>query len=94
MFTNLPFGVRAGKSVQGLFLQRALHEHVHNRQVKGIVLLLKAAVGYRWLAPAWQHPHCILHERIAFYRWCGARCKPARQRGCVSGAAWTRTTFL
>jgi hypothetical protein len=46
------------------------------------VLLLKAALGYKWLAPAWQHPHCILHERVAFHA-AGAAARAANPHGSM-----------
>lgn len=82
VFINPPFGVKGGRSVQGLFLERALREHANNRQVRAIVLVLKASIGYKWLAPAWQHPHCILHERIAFHA-AGAAARTANPHGSV-----------
>lgn len=71
MFVNPAFGMRLGKSLQGLFLERAIEEHVNNPAVGNIVLLLKSSVGYKWLTSAYAYPICFLSKKIAFHSLCG-----------------------
>ena len=64
-FLNPPYGLRGNQSLQGLFLAYAIKEYEAGRLTEAIILL-KSSVGYDWLAPAFQHPHGLLKQRVAF----------------------------
>ncbi len=70
VFVNPPFGVRNGKSVQGLFFERCVTEYEQGH-VAQAVILLKAGVGYKWFKPVMAWPVCFLWERLSFTRPCG-----------------------
>ena len=62
VFINPPSGIIGKDPLQGLFLERATRE-VSKARVSECLLLLKAAVGQRWFARVFDHPHCWLSER-------------------------------
>ena len=49
VFVNPPFGCDSGESTQARFLEKAVHEHGYGHCAEAL-LLLKAAVGYKWFA--------------------------------------------
>lgn len=67
IFINPAFGVRLGKSLQGLFLERAIEEYNNNPEVKSIVLLLKASIGYKWMEKVYNYPICFMTKKICFH---------------------------
>ena len=59
-----PFGMVAGKSQQGLFLEKSISEYSRGH-VSEVMLLLCAAIGYNWLSQALTFPHGCL-EMLLF----------------------------
>ncbi len=45
---------------------------LHRRQVKEVILLLKAAPGSKWFDAVFDWPHCFLHGRVDFVPGSGA----------------------
>ena len=64
VFVNPPFGCKEGQSVQAFF-NKAVREHAQ-RHLTEVLLLLKAAVGYKWFASVYDYPHVFLAKRVAF----------------------------
>ncbi|EFJ40307.1 hypothetical protein VOLCADRAFT_108225 [Volvox carteri f. nagariensis] len=65
VFVNPPFGSRGVLSMQNLFFERCVKEY-RQGAVKQAVVLLKAAVGYKWFRAVLEWPVCFLWERLAF----------------------------
>ena len=64
VFVSPPFGMAAGKSQQGLFLEKSTSEY-WKAHVSEVLLLLCAAIGYNWLSQALKFPHGCL-EMLLF----------------------------
>ncbi|PNH02252.1 hypothetical protein TSOC_011770 [Tetrabaena socialis] len=67
VFSNPPFGMRGGRSMQGLFVERCEAEYRGGR-ITQAVLLLKSAVGYAWFSGVMQWPVCFVGTRMAFVK--------------------------
>ena len=67
VFINPPFGVREGRSLQGLFFERCVREF-RAGCITQAVLVLKASVGYGWFREVFQFPVCFVWERLSFVR--------------------------
>ena len=69
LYNNPPYGRARGKgrgrSQQAEFLRKALREYRAGHATE-VILLLKAAIGYRWLRKIWCLPHGVLYEKVAF----------------------------
>lgn len=65
VYVNPPFGQVNGKSQQGAFLAKSIIEHTSGRATE-VLLLLKAAVGYKWFSQALQYPHALLSSTVDF----------------------------
>ena len=66
VFVIPPFGMVAGKSQQGLFLEKSISEYSKGH-VSEVLLLLKAAIGYNWLRQALKFPHAWLCKIVAVH---------------------------
>lgn len=66
VFCNPPFGRQARKFMQQSFLKKAIDEHRANN-TKITILLLKAAVGYKWFRDVYRFPHVFLYDKLAFW---------------------------
>jgi len=76
IFINPPGDMLRADSLAGRFFEKARDEYAAGHFVQGI-LLLKAAVGYKWFKPAYSLPICFLHERPTFLD-----CHGDPQNGC------------
>jgi hypothetical protein len=66
LWLNPPYGKTAGKSNQELWAQRLIAEYKAGN-VTAAILLVKAAVGYRWFEELFRDwPVCFLRERLSF----------------------------
>lgn len=65
VFANVPGGKRGSESLAGLFVDRAIKEHQEGT-CECIVLLVKAAIGYKWFSNAHAFPHVWIDSRLAF----------------------------
>ena len=54
-------------SLQGLFLERTIHEYEVTKNVGNVILHLRAAVGHVWFDHVYKYPHCWLRRHIKFY---------------------------
>ena len=66
VFANPPGGTSEGRSCNGMCLFKAMMEYASGR-VSECVLLLKAAIGYKWFIKVYSLPHCFLYRRPAFH---------------------------
>ena len=55
-----------GRSVMGLFLQRAIHEYEEEKSIENIIIHLRAAVGQVWFRDVYRFPHCWLDRHVRF----------------------------
>ena len=53
-------------SVQGLFLERTIHEYEEVGSIANVILHLRAAVGHVWFREVYKYPHCWLDRHIQF----------------------------
>lgn len=66
IWLNPPYGIANGQSNQALWSQRLAAEHRAGR-VSEAILLVKAALGYRWFEQLFRDwPVCFVRERISF----------------------------
>jgi hypothetical protein len=66
VWVNPPYGMfDSSKGMQQMFLERALVEHGKGN-VDACILLVKAAIGYKWFHNVLDHPHCFLQEKLKF----------------------------
>lgn len=65
---NPPYSKTNGKSNQGTWSQKLIGEYQSGRVVEAI-LLVKAALGYKWFEDFWcDFPVCFARERLSFIR--------------------------
>lgn len=71
---NAPGGVsrtmqtKAGSnSLQGILLERAIHEYEVTKTIGNALIHLRAAVGHVWFDKVYEYPHCWLKRHIKFY---------------------------
>lgn len=65
VYANVPGGRRGNDSLAGLFLERAMEEHKNNT-CSEILMLVKAATGYKWFKGAHAYPHVWFDNRLVF----------------------------
>lgn len=68
LWLNPPYSKTNGKSNQAIWSQKLISEHQSGRVVEAI-LLVKAALGYKWFEDFWcDFPVCFARERLSFIR--------------------------
>lgn len=66
VWLNPPYGKTAGKSNQELWSQRLVDEY-QNGEVTEALLLVKAALGYKWFEELFRlWPVCFMRDRLSF----------------------------
>ena len=65
VFLNPPYGSSGNASTAGRWLLAALAKYEAG-EIDGCLLLLKAAVGYRWFAQVYDYPCCFLYDRVHY----------------------------
>ena len=75
VYVNPPFGAQGNCSMQAQFFNKALLEYHANRALEAVVLL-KAAIGYKWFEAIFAVPHAFFRTRIAFHQASGTNDEP------------------
>lgn len=66
VWLNPPYSYTDGRSNQDLWSERLVTEYLQGNVVEG-VLLVKAALGYKWFERLWdQWPVCFMRDRLSF----------------------------
>ncbi|KKL55694.1 hypothetical protein LCGC14_2252870, partial [marine sediment metagenome] len=70
VFLNPPYGVEGGRSVAGLFCEKAITEFRAGR-VSQAIILVNSLHSQNWQAPLYDFPICFVNHRIRFVNHTG-----------------------